>query len=50
MELAYPKPGGAPPAPPLPDIQIGLGKGWRYAAAAALGAGGAFLVQLVTQI
>jgi ubiquinone biosynthesis protein len=48
MELAYPKPGAAPPAPPLPDIQIGLGKGWRYAAAATIGAATLLVAQLVT--
>jgi ubiquinone biosynthesis protein len=43
IEARYPSPGGAPPAPPLRDIQvIRVGGGWRYMvvamAAGALGA------------
>ena len=50
IELSYPKPGAAPPAPPLPDIQIGFGTGWRYLAAAALGGALLAIVQLVTPL
>ncbi|WP_213979804.1 2-polyprenylphenol 6-hydroxylase [Sphingomonas sp. dw_22] len=42
IELRYPAPGGAPPAPPLKEIQVvRVGGGWRYAAVAiiALAAG-----------
>ena len=39
IEARYPPPGGAPPAPPLRDIQVvRLGGGWRYAAVAVLSA------------
>ena len=35
IELRYPAPGGAPPAPPLKEIEIvRVGGGWRYAAVA----------------
>jgi ubiquinone biosynthesis protein len=35
IEARYPPPGGAPPAPPLKDIEVvRLGGGWRYAAVA----------------
>ncbi|UZK69506.1 2-polyprenylphenol 6-hydroxylase [Sphingomonas sp. S1-29] len=49
IELRYPAPGGAPPAPPLRDIQIvRVGGGWRYvlvaAAGLALGAGTMFAI------
>jgi len=49
IEAAYPKPGAAPPGPPLPEIEAGpSGKWWKYVltaiAAAALGGwGGWFL-------
>lgn len=37
IEARYPAPGGAPPAPPLREIEvIRLGGGWRYAAVAIL--------------
>ncbi len=40
IELAYPTPGGAPPAPPLREIEvIRVGGGWRYVAVALLAAG-----------
>ncbi|MEZ0495212.1 2-polyprenylphenol 6-hydroxylase [Sphingomonas sp. IW22] len=40
IERRYPNPGGAPPAPPLREIEvIRVGGGWRYAAMALLGAG-----------
>ncbi|HTG37330.1 2-polyprenylphenol 6-hydroxylase [Sphingomonas sp.] len=40
IERHYPNPGGAPPAPPLREIEvIRVGGGWRYAAMALLGAG-----------
>ncbi len=36
----YPVPGGAPPTPPLTEVQIvRIGGGWRYLASALLGAG-----------
>ena len=39
IEARYPPPGGAPPAPPLRDIQVvRIGGGWRYAAVALLAA------------
>jgi ubiquinone biosynthesis protein len=39
IEARYPPPGGAPPAPPLKDIEVvRLGGGWRYAAVAILAA------------
>jgi len=39
IEARYPPPGGAPPAPPLRDIQVvRLGGGWRYAAVGVLSA------------
>jgi ubiquinone biosynthesis protein len=45
IEAAYPKPGAAPPGPPLPEIEVGKGLWWKFGltaiAAAALGAWGA---------
>jgi ubiquinone biosynthesis protein len=39
IEARYPPPGGAPPAPPLKQIEVvRLGGGWRYAAVAILAA------------
>lgn len=39
IEARYPAPGGAPPAPPLREIQVvRVGGGWRYAAVALLAA------------
>ena len=39
IELRYPTPGGAPPAPPLREIEVvRVGGGWRYAAVAVLAA------------
>ncbi|MET0308479.1 MAG: 2-polyprenylphenol 6-hydroxylase [Sphingomonas sp.] len=39
IELRYPAPGGAPPSPPLKEIQVvRVGGGWRYAAVAILAA------------
>jgi len=39
IELAYPTPGGAPPAPPLREIEvIRVGGGWRYVVVAILAA------------
>jgi ubiquinone biosynthesis protein len=52
IEDSFPAPGGAPPAPPLPDVPLmwerrGRSTGWRYAftalAGAAVGAGGLWL-------
>jgi ubiquinone biosynthesis protein len=40
IELRYPTPGGAPPAPPLKEIQVvRVGGGWRYLLVAALAGG-----------
>ncbi|MDB5704613.1 MAG: 2-polyprenylphenol 6-hydroxylase, partial [Sphingomonas bacterium] len=37
IELRYPAPGGAPPAPPLKEIEVvRIGGGWRYAVVAVL--------------
>jgi ubiquinone biosynthesis protein len=36
IEAAYPKPGGAPPGPPLADVNIGTGTGWKVAALAVI--------------
>jgi ubiquinone biosynthesis protein len=37
LEARYPPPGGAPPAPPLRDIEVvRIGGGWRYVAVAIL--------------
>ena len=49
IELRYPAPGGAPPAPPLREIEIvRVGGGWRYvlvaAVAAALSVGATLLL------
>ncbi|RHW16289.1 2-polyprenylphenol 6-hydroxylase [Sphingomonas gilva] len=43
IEARYPPPGGAPPSPPLKEIEVvRIGGGWRYAAVAVLAAlGGA---------
>ncbi|URW74426.1 2-polyprenylphenol 6-hydroxylase [Sphingomonas donggukensis] len=39
IEARYPAPGGAPPAPPLREIEVvRVGGGWRYAAVAVLAA------------
>jgi ubiquinone biosynthesis protein len=43
LDAQLPKPGGAPPAPPLPDVALMWEKGerrvwWRYAAVAVLAA------------
>jgi len=39
IEARYPAPGGAPPAPPLKEIEVvRIGGGWRYLAVAALSA------------
>lgn len=40
IERHFPDPGGAPPAPPLREIEVvRVGGGWRYAAVALLAAG-----------
>jgi ubiquinone biosynthesis protein len=40
IEAHYPAPGGAPPAPPLKEIEVvRIGGGWRYLAIALLSAG-----------
>jgi ubiquinone biosynthesis protein len=39
IEAHYPAAGGAPPAPPLRDIEVvRIGGGWRYLAVAVLSA------------
>ena len=39
IEQRYPSPGGAPPTPPLRQVEVvRVGAGWRYAAVAALAA------------
>jgi ubiquinone biosynthesis protein len=39
IEDAFPDPGGAPPAPPLPDVKLmGVSSGWRYGMVALLAA------------
>lgn len=39
IEARYPNPGGAPPAPPLKEIEVvRIGGGWRYGAVALLAA------------
>ena len=41
IEAHYPAPGGAPPAPPLKEIEVvRIGGGWRYVAVALLSASG----------
>jgi ubiquinone biosynthesis protein len=48
IEAHYPAPGGAPPAPPLPRIEVvRIGSAWRYVAVAALGAAAAVGAMLV---
>ncbi|MES2339646.1 MAG: ubiquinone biosynthesis protein UbiB, partial [Pseudomonadota bacterium] len=48
IEARYPAPGGAPPAPPLREIEVvRVGGGWRYAAVAVLSAGVAVAAMLV---
>lgn len=47
IEAQYPKPGAAPPAPPLPDISIGFSTKWRFAAAALAGGAAALLGQML---
>jgi ubiquinone biosynthesis protein len=48
IEERFPAPGGAPPLPPLREVQvIHIGSGWRYAAvalAAALAGAAAMLI------
>jgi ubiquinone biosynthesis protein len=40
IEARYPSPGGAPPAPPLREIEVvRIGGGWRYVAVSVLSAG-----------
>ena len=47
IEAQYPKPGAAPPAPPLPDISIGFSANWRFAAAALAGGAAALVGQML---
>ncbi len=48
IEARYPAPGGAPPPPPLREIQVvRVGGGWRYLAVALLSAGLAVAATLV---
>lgn len=48
IENSYPKPGAAPPAPPLPDIPTGLSPVWRFLLAALTGAAAVYLGQFIT--
>ncbi|HCB74911.1 MAG TPA: 2-polyprenylphenol 6-hydroxylase [Sphingomonas bacterium] len=48
IERQFPDPGGAPPSPPLREIQvIRVGGGWRYAAMAVMGAGAGIAATLL---
>jgi ubiquinone biosynthesis protein len=48
IELRYPTPGGAPPAPPLREIEVvRVGGGWRYGAVALLAAAGSVAATLL---
>ena len=48
IEAHYPAPGGAPPAPPLAQIEVvRIGGGWRYAAVAVLAAAGGVAATLL---
>ena len=49
IDRAFPAPGGAPPLPPLPEVQVvRVGGGWRYIAVAMIAAAaGAFIMWLV---
>jgi ubiquinone biosynthesis protein len=48
IEARYPAPGGAPPPPPLREIEVvRVGGGWRYVAVAILSAGLAVAATLV---
>jgi ubiquinone biosynthesis protein len=50
IEARFPAPGGAPPAPPLREIQlVRVGGGWRYVLVAALGALGGGVALLLAQ-
>jgi ubiquinone biosynthesis protein len=50
IERHFPDPGGAPPAPPLREIQlVRVGGGWRYAAIAVAGAALGALAMFVVQ-
>ena len=40
IDASYPEPGAAPPAPPLPEVQVIQGGGWASYVATALVAGG----------
>ena len=50
IERRYPSPGGAPPSPPLREIEVvRVGGGWRYGAVAVLaGAAGAIAMRIFT--
>ena len=50
IEAQYPKPGAAPPAPPLPDISIGFSANWRFAAAALAGGAAALVGQMLINL
>jgi ubiquinone biosynthesis protein len=49
IEAQFPRPGGAPPPPPIREVQlIGSGSGWRYALVTILaGAAGAAAMLLL---
>ncbi|MFM9851634.1 MAG: 2-polyprenylphenol 6-hydroxylase [Sphingomonadaceae bacterium] len=38
IEASYPKPGAAPIGPPIAEIKVGVGSGWRFGAVAVLAA------------
>jgi len=49
IELRYPAPGGAPPEPPLREVEVvRVGTGWRYAGVAALAAAAGAGVAMMT--
>ena len=48
VEAQYPKPGAAPPLPPLPEIEVGTSGWWRYALAALAGGGMVAALQALT--
>ncbi len=48
VEAQYPKPGAAPPLPPLPEIEVGTSGWWRYALAALAGGGFVAALQALT--
>ena len=48
IEARYPSPGGAPPSPPLREVQvIRIGGGWRYGVVAVLAAAAGALAMMI---